>query len=247
MAEEGKTKKDLLEKISPILLVATIGLAFAVGVLWQRVNNLENRGGNNNVAGAPQRAEPYSQLDEEQAKNIPAINEGDHIRGNPDAKITLVEYSDFECPYCQRFHSTAQQALDEYGDDIRWVYRHFPLSLTHPNAEPAALASECVAELGGNETFWSFADAIFTDQSGTLNDLSGVAVDLGLNQTAFDSCLSEKRYQDKVTEQYEGGSRAGVTGTPGNFILNDKGEAWIVPGAVQYSDLKAAIEEALAS
>ena len=73
-----------------------------------------------------------------------AIGEGDHIRGNPNASITLVEFSDFQCPFCSRFHPTAKQALDEYENDIRWVYKHFPLDSIHPQARPAAEASECV-------------------------------------------------------------------------------------------------------
>ncbi len=78
----------------------------------------------------------------------------DHIRGNPDAPVTLVEYSDFECPFCKRFHPTVKRIVDEYGGRVRWVYRHFPLDEIHPvKARREAAAAECAAELGGNDAF----------------------------------------------------------------------------------------------
>lgn len=93
------------------------------------------------------------------AANMPAVTNDDHIRGNKDARIKLVEYSDFECPFCQRFHPTMQQVMDKYGDQVAWVYRHFPLSF-HPEAQKAAEASECVAANGGD--FWDYADTLFS-------------------------------------------------------------------------------------
>lgn len=91
---------------------------------------------------------------------VPEITADDWIKGNRDAKIALIEYSDFECPFCHQFHSSAQQALEAYPNDLQWVYRHFPLDF-HPNANKYAYTSECVGELGGNDAFWAFADKIF--------------------------------------------------------------------------------------
>lgn len=90
----------------------------------------------------------------------PVVAKGEHYRGAANAKIVLVEYSDFECPFCQRFHPTMVQLLEEYPQDVAWVYRHYPLSF-HPSAQKAAEASECVAKLADNETFWSFADSLY--------------------------------------------------------------------------------------
>ncbi|MFH1959629.1 MAG: thioredoxin domain-containing protein [Patescibacteria group bacterium] len=94
------------------------------------------------------------------ASGFAPISEDDHLQGNKEAKIVLVEYSDFECPYCSGFHNTMNQVIKEYGDQIAWVYRHYPLGF-HPNAQLAAQAAECVAEVGGNEAFWRFADQAF--------------------------------------------------------------------------------------
>lgn len=96
--------------------------------------------------------------------SIPEVTvEGDHINGKSDARIQVVEYSDFECPFCGRFHETMNQVMAEYGEsgDVNWIYRHFPLEQIHPNAFSLAVASECVSELGGNDKFWEFSNMIF--------------------------------------------------------------------------------------
>jgi len=93
--------------------------------------------------------------------NMPAVTEDDHIRGAKNPKITLVEYSDFQCSFCKRIHPTLIKILENYGDDVAWVYRHYPLDAMHPNARSAAETSECVAKYGGNDKFWEFIDIIY--------------------------------------------------------------------------------------
>lgn len=247
---EKSTKEGIFEKLTPILLVATVVLAFAVGILWQKVSDIE--GGKVEGVAQPTDVEqpsPDGKLTEEQAKNIVPLSDEDHIKGNKDAKIILIEYSDFQCPYCSAFHATAQQIKDEYGDDVAWVYRHFPLDTIHERARPAAVASECVAEIGGNDSFWAFIGEIFEDQAGNLTDagLKKVAANVGLDASEFANCLDSGDYEDRVENQYQGGIAAGVNGTPGNFILNDKGEAWLVPGALPFEALKESIDLALQS
>jgi len=255
MAKSGKG--DLLEKLVPILLVSSVALAFAVGILWEKVNNLE--GGGRATTGtqvgtqpqdagnqvAPQ-APPQGKLSEEQAGKIPEIVTSDHIRGNADSEITVIEYSDFECPFCARFHPTMKQVMDEYGDQVKWVYRHFPLDQIHPKARPAAIASECVARLGGEDAFWKFADAVFEDQT-KLSDLSALARSVDVSGSSYENCINDEIVGSIVEEQYQGGIGAGITGTPGNFILNSKGEAWLIPGALPFEQIKATIDEALQS
>lgn len=252
----AKRKSFGLEKLSPILILVSIGLAFAVGVLWQKVENLEGGGsaGTGTTAQAPAggAAQPQApqgptqgKLSADQAAKLPPIDSSDHIRGGQNAEITLIEYSDFECPFCSRFHPTTQQVLDEYGDQVRIVYRHFPLDSIHPKARPAALASECVAELGGNDSFWAFADAIFANQATALADLAGTAASVGVSQSAVQNCIDSDKHASVVEDQYQGGLGAGVTGTPGNFIVNSKGDTWLIPGALPYEQIKITIDEAL--
>lgn len=94
-------------------------------------------------------------------QNYRPVDETDHILGNKDALVSVIEYSDYQCPFCKNFHPTVKRALAEYGDDINWVYRHFPLETIHPEARPMAHAAECVADLKGNEAFWQFSDLLF--------------------------------------------------------------------------------------
>jgi protein-disulfide isomerase len=245
---EKSTKENVFEKLTPILLVATVILAFAVGILWQKVSNLEGGKAADNAQPADVGQPPADgKLTEDQVKNIVPVSDEDHIKGNKDARVILIEYSDLECPFCSTFHATVQQMQDEYGDDVAWVYRHFPLDMIHDRARPAAVASECVAELGGNDSFWTFIGEIFEDQAGNLTEagLEAVAVNVGLDAGEFADCIEAGRFEEKVENQYQGGMTAGVNGTPGNFILNDKGEAWLVPGALPFEALKEAIDVAL--
>jgi protein-disulfide isomerase len=167
-----------------------------------------------------------------------ATNE-DHVRGDlKKADVVVIEYSDFECPFCARHHPTMLQVAEEYGDKVAWVYRHFPLSF-HPEAVPAALASECAAE---QDKFWEYADELVLNQD-TLGDsyYKTLAGDLGLNQNKFDECLDSKKYQAVVDAQTASGAAAGVNGTPATFINGQ-----LVSGAVPFASLKTIIDAELA-
>ena len=243
---ENKKKESLLEKFVPVLLVLTVGLAFVVGILWNKVSLME-KGVKTTVSDTTGEADVNGKLSAEQAKNVEKPNKNDHIRGSLDAEVYLIEYSDLECPYCANFHPTAKQALSEYGDKIAWVYRNFPLDSIHPRATPAANAAECVANLGGNDAFWSFVDQIFADQETKLTDvgLKSAAISAGVNGDSFSTCYVAKKFDSDIRADVQSGDKAGVTGTPGNFIMNKKGEVWVIPGAVPFETLKATIDEAL--
>lgn len=173
--------------------------------------------------------------------NVLEIAKGEHIRGNPDASITIVEWSDFQCPFCQRFDTTISRILDEYGDSVRVVYRHFPLDSIHPYASKAAEGSECAGE---QDSFWQYHDLLYTQQSaisaGGVDFLKSAAGQLGLDQSKFDECLDSAKYQQLVDSHYQAGLSAGVTGTPGSFL---NGRA--LGGAVPYESLKTSIESLL--
>ena len=166
------------------------------------------------------------------------ISEEDHVRGNPEALVTIVEFSDFQCPFCARFHPTVQQILENYPDQVRWVYKHFPLDSIHSEARPSAEASECSAEQG---KFWEFADGLFENQSRLGNNLyKELASQAGLNMSQFEDCVSSRKYKDHVEADLQEGIKAGVTGTPGSFVNEE-----LVSGAVPYGVLEATIKRAL--
>lgn len=163
------------------------------------------------------------------------ISDTDNIRGNKDAKITIVEFSDIQCPYCSKFHNTMKQVAAAYPNDVRWVYKHFPLDSIHPYARKAAEAAECAGEQG---KFWEYTDYLFDNQSSLNTEfISSVAKTVGLNTSNFESCLSDGKYADKVNADYNQGRSAGVTGTPGSVINGE-----LVKGAVSFETIKAKIE-----
>ena len=178
--------------------------------------------------------------------NVPEITDADHIRGNPNAAITIIEYSDFECPFCTRHHPTMAQVIEEYPDDVNWVYRHYPLGF-HPNAKPSAEAAECAGELGGNDQFWAFSDLIF-ESGADATKLEGYAAQLGLDATKFKECMDSGRYGQLVDDQLAQGTAAGVRGTPGTFVYDNKTKkAQYVSGAQPFSAFKTIIDAMLGS
>ncbi len=241
MAKNKVESESIFVKYTPVLFVVTIILAFVVGFLLQKLVSVQN--------STPTTAPLYigEKLSEEQAKKVPVVTKLDHLKGLETAEIIMVEYSDLQCPYCKEFHPVLKQVYDEYGGKVAWVYRHFPITLRHPRAVPAAMASECVASLSSNDSFWKFIDTIFTDQTKYLTDegLKEAAVSAGAKAGAFDACYKSNKFQSVIDSQYKAGEEAGVVGTPGTYIFNKKGEVWSIPGIVSYSSVKATIEEAL--
>lgn len=249
-------KKTLpsFSNVSPLLIILLIVAAFAIGVLWTKVQYLEGKGGPF-VAGTTTGNAPTGDTQQAQPPpapvvgNIRAVDDSDHIRGNKDAKVTLVEYSDYECPFCKRFHPTMEQVMKEYDGKVRWVYRHFPLDQIHPRARPAALASECVANFGGNDKFWEYTDKLFEGSPESLTDekLKSIAGELGVDIGKFSSCYSSKQFEAKVNADAQDGQAGGITGTPGTIIIDAKGSKQLIPGALPYESVKPMIDEALKS
>jgi protein-disulfide isomerase len=173
------------------------------------------------------------------------VSDSDHIRGNVNAEVTIVEYSDLECPFCKVFHGTMQQAMAAYGDKVRWVYKHFPLDQLHPKADKEAEAAECAGELGGNDVFWAYIDKIFevtpSNNGLDLALLPVIAQDLGLDRVQFESCLASGKYAELVEAHFQEGTRLGVNGTPGSFVNGQP-----VRGAVPFETLRSIIDAQLA-
>jgi protein-disulfide isomerase len=160
--------------------------------------------------------------------------------GPADAKVTLVEFSDFQCPFCGRFFSTLKQVEDKYAGKVRIVYRQYPIPSLHANALKAAEASLCANEQG---KFWELHDLMFQEQNLlTIKDLKTKAGRLGLDQKKFDSCLDTGHYAEQVQEDMKEGGRVGVTGTPALFVNGVP----IDGGAVGLDVLSKAIDKELA-
>ncbi len=175
----------------------------------------------------------------------------DHIRGNPNAPITIVEYSDFDCPFCKNFHETMNKIMEEYGADgkVSWVYRQFPLEQLHPNAPKIAAASECVAELGGNEAFWKFADLVFgergVNEPTNISRLSEFAQSAGVNKGQFDLCYNSGKYDETIAADIQEAVAAGARGTPYSMLIVGDQQG-VINGAQPYATVKQMIDTVIA-
>ncbi len=185
------------------------------------------------------------------ASNMRPVSADDHILGNPNADVIIVEYSDTECPYCKTFHTTMKRVMDEYGKDgkVAWVYRHFPIDTNHAKARKEAEATECANELGGSAKFWEYTNLLYatTNSNDSLDpaQLPAMAKTLGLDVKAFNTCLSSGKYADKVEADYQDAVKAGALGTPTSILISKDGVKTVVRGAQPYEDLKTIIDATL--
>lgn len=165
------------------------------------------------------------------------IVEGDHVRGSPDADIVIVEYGDFQCPYCARAHPTLAGLQKQYGQRIALVWRHLPLGM-HPYAEPAAEAAEAA---GAQGKFWEMHDSLFEHQAQMAPaQLPLLAQGMGLDAARFDADMSTRRYSERIQAQAEEGKALGASGTPSFFINGER-----YHGDSDQDSLTAAVERYL--
>lgn len=243
-------------KIISVLVVVLVVSSFLIGSLYTKVQYLESGSTlgttNAQVAENPQAAVPNAVGDAAapsygSADQVDKLRKDDHVRGERNARILLIEYSDLECPFCKRFHPTAQQIVDEYKGQVAWLYRHFPLDQIHSKARKEAEATECANELGGNEGFWKYTDKLFevTPANNGLDpaELPKIAVQAGLDEVKFNTCLESGKYKDHVEADYQSGVKAGINGTPGNILLDTKtGKTKLIPGALPFEQFKTEID-----
>jgi len=202
-----------------------------------------------------QKRQEKVQAQRDAAGAVKPVNRDDHILGSRDAPVKLVEFSDFECPFCKRFHPTMKRLMDEYGKDgkVAWVYRHFPLDSLHSKARKEAQASECANELGGNEAFWAYADKLY--EKGPANNrldlalLPDFAEEIGLDRGAFETCLEGDarggKYAAHIEADVQDAIASGGTGTPYSLVIAPNGTVYPVSGAMPYAALTALIDAAL--
>jgi len=173
--------------------------------------------------------------------DTPRINNDDAVTGTKDAKVKVVVFSDFQCPYCKIFHKALNDAIKNYGDKVEFDYKFFPLEI-HPQAASAALAAGCALEQG---KFWEYADKLYADQTiwGATKDTTKFkeyARLLKLDSAKFNACLDNKKYQDKIDGDTTEANSFGISGTPGVFV-----NAEFQEGAISYEQLKTSIDAEL--
>jgi protein-disulfide isomerase len=229
----------------------SFAFGFVAGVAIVAISVLVIGGGEGRVAGdfqenaynnQPAAAQPSGQPAQPQAQaaSVRPIQEGEPLRGNPEASIDIIEYSDFECPFCLRHVDTMNQIVTEYGDQVRLAYRHFPLLSIHSEAQKAAEASECAEEQG---KFWEMHDKIFEAaavKTMSVTTWKQYADDMGLDTGQFNECLDSGKYAQTVTDELAEGQAAGVQGTPATFINGQ-----MISGAVPFEQIKRVIDAQL--
>ncbi len=248
------------QKIVPVLVVLLIISSFLIGSMYTRIKMLEsgasagkntaNAANNGKVAGAAAANNPPA------AQVAPVeqpvdVDLGDSpVLGDKNAKVAVVEYTDYQCPFCgQLFNNALPQIKKDYVDPgkVKLIVKDFPLTAIHPYAQKAAEAANCANEQG---KFWEMHDTLFKNQTAlTIDNLKKYAADLGLNTGNFTSCLDSGKFADKIKSTTSEGEKIGVRGTPASFVGKVSGnvakQAISVSGAQPYDNFKTAIETAL--
>lgn len=206
-------------KQNKIVIIVAVAIIAAAGLIYAFGNDKIQPGGN----GGRNNGQSYE-------KGLRLIDSTDHVRGDLNAPVKIIVYSDFECPFCSKFAATIKQVEQEFKEKAVIAFRHYPLR-GHREAEKAAEASECAAEQG---KFWEMHDKLFADNAAGRMGAEQYKIDaseLGLDQAKFNQCLDSGQYASKIRAQKTEGDNAGVTGTPTSFA-----NGIIYPGAYPFED-----------
>ncbi len=232
--------------VSAAIFAVIAMLIMATSLFGDDADSATSKTAKTNVnAAAPAAAAPSGPTGTVQ---LAAVTADDHMLGDPDAEVTIVEYSDLECPFCKRFHPTMQQVVEEYDGKVNWVYRHFPLDSLHSKARKEAEATECATELGGNDAFWEYTDLLFEETPSNnglnLESLPDYAEQIGLDRAKFTECLDSGKYADAVASDLADAQSAGGTGTPYSVIV--VGDQRIpISGALPFETIAAQLDQVL--
>lgn len=236
MENETTTSKSEKNEMSTPIAIVVAGALIAVAVYFS--------GGGSAVVAGPQPQQPTGPT----KADVVAVSPTEHIFGNPNAPIKIIEYTDLECPFCKRFHGTMQQIVQEFDGQVAWVLRNFPLDQLHPNAPLLAETAECVASTAGNDAYWKFLDEIFT--IAPLNTPFPMAqLDATVSKVAqlapVKACVTAGTHKAKIAQQIQEAIKSGGNGTPHNILLDKKGNPTLIAGAQPVEVVRAAVQKAL--
>lgn len=221
---KGIGLKDLLIPISIVIAGAFVGTGFFLS-------------GTAGSAPAPVvGAQPNQEQPADTTNKVTEVTDADWLRGNPDAPIVIVEYSDYDCPFCSRFHTSMNTVIENSNGQVAWVYRHFPLEQLHPQAAMVSSAAECAGELGGDEAFWEFSDAYFDargagDATAHAVLIPKIVTDLDIDRSAFTTCFESERHADKIQADLNNAIETGGRGTPWSILIGPDGKTYPINGA----------------
>ena len=206
------------------------------------------------VDAIPSRGQVGPDMGPDIPTEILALKSDDHVLGNQNAEVLIIEYSDTECPFCKQYQQTLLQIMQNLGStgNVAWVYRHFPIAQLHPRAAHEAEALECANEQGGNTAFWKFTDKIYalTPSNNGLDptQLPVIAADTGLNVNAFNTCLSSGKFAARIKRDLKDAIQMGGRGTPFTILWNKtSGKQIPIDGAYPYNNIKALLGLVIAS
>lgn len=238
--KERISMKDLLVPLSIVIAGVFVG----AGLYLSNPSTTAPTGGTKVVGSdTPEATDTTNKVD--------PVTEADHIKGNINAPVKIVEFSDFECPFCKQQHTTLQGVVEKFGSDkVAWVYRQFPLEQLHKKAFPVALASECVAELGGNDAFWQFADRYFeetltNDRTDIDTVLPKLVAETKVNKQAYESCVASEKHKADIEADTADAVETGGRGTPWSIIIGPSGKTYPVNGALPAAAIEQLIQKAL--
>lgn len=170
---------------------------------------------------------------------IADVTEEDFIKGDINAEVLLVEYSDFSCGFCARYHPTMKRIVEEYKGKVAWVYRHLPIF-----NKSAAVASTCVGNILGDESFFLYADKIFENQKDVNSDfLKKEAISLGVKEGDYDKCINDKNINDQISRDFSlARNLAGFNSTPTTVLITKDGKKYPFTGALSFEEVSAQID-----
>jgi protein-disulfide isomerase len=220
------------------LTIVLVGIIISGGIFVYRTNNQTNN-----------TADINKNLTQE--VGIKPISADDKILGNPNAEVIIVEYSDFECPYCKIFHRVMQDVMYEYGRSgkVAWIFRHFPLESIHKNARNAATSAECVYRIGGSESFWEYSNTLFASSTEILSkeNLENIATSMNIDKEKYNACINSPEITKKIDSDIADGKLIYENdpnfGTPYSFIITKTGIQTTVIGAQPLTKMKEIIDQ----